>query len=981
MTRSRKDYPAWHGPLAASAALALGLGAAGCIADDPGEFETVELGERAFQPAPRLSTPAGDTWLDYPDPAEFAGLIYGADTAIEEMETFVSDSRSMTVHDAEGDVGSLSKRVAAAEAKLAAADKSEVQLAKQLALAEKFRQKQLAEAADKAVFNGTPGIDVLQGGDENDVINGYDGDDTLSGGNGNDYITGGPGADTINGEGGFDTAAYVSSSVGVNVSVSGTGSGGDAEGDVLSNIEVLRGSGQDDTLSGDATDNQLYGGDGNDTLNGGDGNDYFVGGAGGDAHNGGAGEGDFASYGGATAGVNANLGGTGSGGDAAGDTYSGIEHLRGTDSNDTLTGNSGNNTILGANGSDTINGGAGDDFLIGGDGGDSLNGGDGEDWGSWAGNNGAVVVNLATNSATGGHAAGDTFSNLENLRGGEANDTLTGNAEDNVLVGAGGNDIIVGGDGNDGLLGSEGMDNVQGGLGDDSLNGGDGADTLDGGDGIDMVSYEGAPAAVVVEISFQTATGGGSHGGDTLMNFEGAVGSDFDDTLHGDDGPNKFKGGPGNDTINGGDERDTVSYSSHEDPVTVTVNSTGSSTGGAAGETDSLNAIENAIGGKANDIINGDNGRNTLSGRAGNDTINGNGDVDTVSYESREEDFVIDLAAGSGTTAGESDTLISIEYAVGGEGNDTLIGDGGPNVLDGREGADSHNGGAGTDTVGYSEARGGVTVDLVSGGTGGEAAGDTYTSIENLRGSEHDDIMRGDDNPNTILTAEGDDRLEGRGGNDFLIGGMGADVLDGGTGSDQANYSPSMTGVMVDLAGTGAGGDAAGDTYISIENVRGSNHDDMLFGDSAANLLIGANGNDTLDGRGGNDALLGSSGDDTYIIGDGTDTDTVIGFLTAGNNTLDVSALGYSSLGEVQAACIQQNTTTVIPKPGGGTVRLNAVNCLGDLNGGQFTFSAVASDPPRVSLVPVDHRFWRANLLRQHAIRPPSARETLDALA
>ena len=56
-------------------------------------------------------------------------------------------------------------------------------------------------------------------------------------------------------------------SAGVNVSLAtGVGSGGDAEGDTLANIENLTGSGQNDTLEGDGGNNLLAGGAGTDTV-------------------------------------------------------------------------------------------------------------------------------------------------------------------------------------------------------------------------------------------------------------------------------------------------------------------------------------------------------------------------------------------------------------------------------------------------------------------------------------------------------------------------------------------------------------------------------------------------------------------------------------------------------------------------------------------------------------------------------------------
>jgi len=67
----------------------------------------------------------------------------------------------------------------------------------------------------------------------------------------------------------------------------------------------------------------------------------------------------------------------------------------------------------------------------------------------------------------------------------------------------------------------------------------------------------------------------------------------------------------------------------------------------------------------------------------------------------------------------------------------------------------------------------------------------------------------------------------------------------------------------------------------SIENVYGSNKDDVITGDTDVNNLIGQNGNDTIDGGAGHDTLEGGNGGDTIVFGapiDAANSDTVIGF-------------------------------------------------------------------------------------------------------
>ena len=98
------------------------------------------------------------------------------------------------------------------------------------------------------------------------------------------------------------------------------------------------------------------------------------------------------------------------------------------------------------------------------------------------------------------------------------------------------------------------------------------------------------------------------------------------------------------------------------------------------------------------------------------------------------------------------------------------------------------------------------------------------------------------------------DTLSGLGGNDTLEGRGGADVLQGGQGFDRASYRHAPARVIADLAFPGANtGNAAGDSYNSIENLVGSSFNDTLRGNSEANVLTGRAGSDTLTGRGGND--------------------------------------------------------------------------------------------------------------------------------
>jgi Ca2+-binding RTX toxin-like protein len=274
----------------------------------------------------------------------------------------------------------------------------------------------------------------------------------LEGGAGEDILIGGGGADRLIGGDGVDTIDYSTSSAGVTVgltvnpdpNIATVGSGGDAQGDLISQVENIIGSNFNDTLVGSTAANALSGGAGNDTLAGGGGADTLDGGAGV----------DYANYASSSAAVSVQLSTsavtTGAGGDAQGDQLSNIEGLIGSAFNDLLIGSTASNYIDGGAGNDTIRGGAGGDQLIGGDGVDTLD---------YSTSQFGVAVLLSATSATAGQtasgqagvsdAAGDVISGFESIIGSNASDLLIGSAVSNKLVSGSGNDVMRGGSGAD----------------------------------------------------------------------------------------------------------------------------------------------------------------------------------------------------------------------------------------------------------------------------------------------------------------------------------------------------------------------------------------------------------------------------------------------------------------------------------------------------------------------------------------------------
>ncbi|MGI9394131.1 MAG: beta strand repeat-containing protein [Boseongicola sp.] len=522
--------------------------------------------------------------------------------------------------------------------------------------------------------------------------------------------------------------------------------------------------------------------------------------------------------------------------------------------------------------------------------------------------------NLATDAVTfwnavldlkGGNAATlDALSDsLEyDFTGNITADTFEGGILDDIIRGGGGADTLIGWDGNDVLAG------------------GGGADFMDGGAGFDALAYTNSGAAVTVNLALGTASGGQANG-DTFANIEQVFGSAFNDSLTGGSGDERFRGNDGVDSIDGGTGFDESDFRNAAGAVTATF--TGGGTLSVAndgfGNAETHLNIESVRGWTGNDVFTGSGGNERFRGLAGDDQLSGGGGIDSLDYR-RDEDnggtmgVIVDLTLPTATDGfGDTDTISGFENVFGTRFDDAIFGDGGANFLTGRNGndffvgragADTLDGGDGSDTSSYAGSGAGVTVFLDSGSgsttSGGGAAGDTLISIENLTGSAFRDILIGNDDANTFIGGtgdddlgggNGDDTLTGGDGTDVLVGGAGADAMDGGSGFDIAFFLGSSTGVTIDLAGgTGAGGEAQGDTFTSVETVIASTSDDTIIGSAAANTLIGRDGADTFFGSAGGDILIG--GDSVAVD---TNTSDLVDYSTAATSAEIAVNLGNNS--------------------------------------------------------------------------------------
>ncbi len=644
----------------------------------------------------------------------------------------------------------------------------------------------------------------------------------------------------------------------------GNGGGGKGGGSTIRGSkrdDILIGTENADVILGKAGNDSLSGLGGDDTLSGGDGDDLLEGGAGADVLDGGNGN-DTASYEGSADGVVVSLSaGTGTGGDAEGDTLIFIENVTGSLHADTLTGDDGANTLDGGSGDDALFGGAGNDVLLGGDGGDLLEGGAGDDTlrggagddvlngalinnldgsngsdildggtgvdlASYEGATNGVQVDLAAGTAADGSLAGDTLISIENVDGSIFADTLVGDEGDNVLRGRGGGDTLIGGGGNDTLIGGSGDDVLDGGAGDDFISGNrDGNDTMTGGEGADVFSLvlggtdivigylphpDPAPRFITTITDFET-------GVDSIV-FDGAS---FDVLAAAVDLPG---GGVMIRYLDGEEWAVVLEGLTTVDLIASDFEFVFNSIVGTDGP-------DFLIGTAARDSIMGLGGDDFLQGLGGADRLHGGDGVNTASYQLSPEAVTVSLFAGTGSGGdAEGDELILIRHLIGSWFGDALTGDNGANRLLGDLGDDT------------------------------------------LSGMGGDDVLDGGGGNDTLLGRRGNDTLDGGTGDDLLHGGEGDDVLSGGAGADTFAFhvATNLTPILLSSL-DGEGLDTITDFEAGIDTIR--------FGSAEFDVL-------SLAVQSGADVVI------TYGVGSTlTLLETQLGNLSAGDFVFDTTTI------------------------------------------------------------------------------------------
>jgi Ca2+-binding RTX toxin-like protein len=353
-----------------------------------------------------------------------------------------------------------------------------------------------------------------------------------------------------------------------------------------------------------------------------------------------------------------------------------------------------------------------------------------------------------------------------------------------------GADTITGSSGNDVLIAGQNADVLYGGDGNDSLGGSFGADQFFGGNGTDYASYINATNGLVISLinpSANTLVAAG----DTYNSIEGLFGGLANDTLTGNNGDNLMRGQQGNDIINGLGGNDLL--------------------GGQQG----------------NDTLYGGDGNDTMAGGPGIDVFyGGNGfDVIDASLESGTQGIYVDLGAGTiGDSFGNyGNLLFEIEAIIGTNGriapgdltntlSDLMLGDNNANYFYGLGGLD------------YLVGRGGDDyLDVGTGAPGGSDVALGGTGNDTIVGGVDADFLLGDEGNDSLSGGDGADFIVGGnfsagtfGGSDSGFGGNGADVIamgttgggwaiaDGGAGNDTIYGSSGAAGNDVLRGGIGS---------------------------------------------------------------------------------------------------------------------------------------------------------------------------------
>lgn len=347
-------------------------------------------------------------------------------------------------------------------------------------------------------------------------------------------------------------------------------------------------------------------------------------------------------------------------------------------------------------------------------------------------------------------------------------------------------------------------------------------------------------------------------------------------------------GGAGNDTFNAGTSNKLnyiVAYSLETGGAGVTVNLASNTATDTFGNTDTFNNVRYVVATNNVDSLTGGNLDDVFAPGGGADVIDGGAGFNVLTYAysptlqtdgfSFTTGITVDYGSATGGTVtdptGAFDTFSNIQRVHGTNFSDTYNGAAGSQqIFAGMGGIDTYTGNAGDlDMVDCSAeyltgGTLGITANL-GGAQGGAAANrlvdsfgasDILSNINGVIGTESDDTFYGNGNAN---------RFVGNGGLDRFRGNAGNDTFDGGAGRDIAEYrfetgTTPTSGITVNMTslanGTVTDTFGATDTLINVEQIHGSNRNDVFNGSTGEDRFAPGQGNDQINSGGGRDVII-----------------------------------------------------------------------------------------------------------------------------
>lgn len=311
-------------------------------------------------------------------------------------------------------------------------------------------------------------------------------------------------------------------------------------------------------------------------------------------------------------------------------------------------------------------------------------------------------------------------------------------------------------------------------------------------------------------------------------------------------------------------------------------------------------------------------------------TIIDSGGIDTLDYSGYSNNQRIDLFAEHFSNIGSGIGNVSIargtviENAIGGAGDDMMIGNSAANNLRGGDGVDTLRGNNGNDVL-----DGGIGGDRLYGGNGNDVIRD-LSGNNRMFGEANDDRLYAGGGADYLDGGTGNDSLFAGGGNDEIHGGDGNDYVFAGEGDDTIYGGNDLDTIRAYNGNDTVYGDAGDDRLYGGNNddhLEGGIGADSIFGEADNDVLFGGDGNDYMDGGSGTDQLSGDAGSDRLRGGAGSDhLDGGIGADTLYGGDLNDTLLGGADndilFGEAGIDTLDGGAGNDLVSGGGGSDRL-----------------------------------------------------------